>query len=345
MQKTAHVLVLLVAYFIWQKIGGILGLIVAAVVSGVIEMVFMVGLGAGGRSARAILLYAVAVIVFGALFAPVLFWLVQIVGEITHSQWLLSQPFRRVLNRAVLLVAFVGLWPLLRALGFRSWSEIGFVRAPRWGRQVWLGIALGLASLFVAGSISLALGARVLDLSRTTSEVSGKLLGFLATAVVVALLEETFFRGGLLGALRRSISLSVALPVASAVYSALHFLKPTSFDIAVADVRWYTGWECLRVVLTGSLATPGVAVGFVTLFLAGCILGWALAKTGALYLSIGLHAGWVFMLKTYALLTAAGSGSVARWLGAGAIIENVITWPVMLLLFWVVSRICLEPAK
>jgi hypothetical protein len=66
-----------------------------------------------------------------------------------------------------------------------------------------------------------------------------------------------------------------------------------------------------------------MAVGFVTLWLAGCILGLAFARTRALYLSMGIHAGWVFTLKTFAWLTAGAS-----------LVDSALVWPVLLAVLW-----------
>ena len=42
-----------------------------------------------------------------------------------------------------------------------------------------------------------------------------------------------------------------------------------------------------------------IAKGFSTLFAVGLVLGWARIYTSSLWLSMGLHAGWVFCVKTY----------------------------------------------
>jgi membrane protease YdiL (CAAX protease family) len=62
-------------------------------------------------------------------------------------------------------------------------------------------------------------------------------------------------------------------------------------------------------------------------------LGLAYAKTRALYLPIGLHAGWVLANES------------ARWLDAGAIIEDMTTWPVLALLLVIVGWLCTKKLK
>jgi len=256
------------------------------------------------RAARVILFYVLAVILIGALVAPWAFWLI-------HPHWP-SIPFRRVFDRALLIVALAGLWPMLRTLGIRSWSELGYVRTTGWWRQALTGLAIGICSLSVAGALLLAFGFRSFE-----SPTGRPLLRFLLAGIVVAIVEETFFRGGVQGALQRATKLPVAIMVASAIYSVVHFMKPRG--AVIVDVNWLSGFDYLGQVFAHSWHAPGLAVGFVTLWLAGCILGLAFARTRALYLSMGIHAGWVFTLKTFAWLTAGAS-----------LLDNALVWPVLL---------------
>lgn len=260
------------------------------------------------RAAKAIAGYAAGVVVLGALLAPWIFWLV-------HPH-LLDVPFRRVFDRVLLVVALAGLWPLLRTLGIRSWNELGYVRSTGWWRQALTGLAIGTGSLAVAGALLLAFGFRSFE-----SPAGMPLLNFLLAGIAVAIVEETFFRGGVQGALQRATNLPVAIVLASAVYSIVHFLKPKGAGIV--DVNWLSGFDYLGQIFARSWHAPGMAVGFVTLWLAGCILGLAFARTRALYLSMGIHAGWVFTLKTFAWLTAGAS-----------LVDSALVWPVLLAVLW-----------
>ena len=62
--------------------------------------------------------------------------------------------------------------------------------------------------------------------------------------------------------------------------------------------------------------------GFFNLTLAGILLGLAYQRTGNLYFSIGLHAGWIFWLKTYGAFTT-GAPHAATWFwGTGKMIDG-----------------------
>ena len=275
------------------------------------------------RPAIALALYTVLVITLGALLAPWLYWFVQwLAANADAFHWLQRHPFKRVFNRTVMVIALIGLWPLLKNVGIRSWAEIGYVRARGWFRQFSLGYACGLLSISLAVGISIALGRRQLQFDQSSVEVLLLALEFLAVGLVVAVIEETFFRGALQGVLQKAMPWITALVITSVIYSALHFLKPKGVRILPEDVNALSGFACIGHIFSRSLGTEGVAVGFVSLLIAGMILGWVFQRTGALYLPMGLHAGWVLV------------NELVRALGGGQIIEDWITW-VALIVLWI----------
>ena len=243
------------------------------------------------RSARVILLYALAVILLGSWLAPWAF-------AVIHSHWPLI-PFRRVFDRVLLIVALAGLVPMLRAAGIHSVAELGYARPPAWGWHVLGG--------FAAGIVSLGLCAVLL---RQFTGWKTNYAANLASALAVGVIEETFFRGGIFGALRRNWSLGAAVAVSSGIYAVLHFCKPTE----PVTVNWLTGFTHLGMIWQ-NFGTQVNWIGLVTLVLAGGVLALAYEWTKALYFSVGLHAGWVFMLKTV----------------SAPLRDTAVVWPVLLL--------------
>lgn len=280
------------------------------------------------RYARAILFYALVVIVVGSLLAPVAYALI-------HPHWG-SVPFKRVFDRVFLIVALLGLWPLLRALEIKSWAGLGYLRSANGWRHWLAGWLIGIVSLSVAGGIVMLTGDRSFEIE------SGKHLSvifvYLLTGLAVGVVEETFFRGGVFGALRRGLPLWFAILVSSAIYSVVHFLKPKGGKMDADSIVWSSGFTHLWGIFRDLPAQPGFLAGFVTLLLVGCILAIAFSRTRALYLSMGLHAGWVLMMKTFSLVTE--PTGPRQWWNGVSLIDSVWTWPVLIATWILVDYLC-----
>jgi membrane protease YdiL (CAAX protease family) len=268
------------------------------------------------RPIGSLLLFFLTVFVGGALLAPWLYRLAQWAGV----EMLTRMPFHRFVTRGMLVLALVGLYPFLRSLGVRSWSSVGIVRpAGQWKRLAG-GFALGFGSLALAAVLALAIGARQLD-GGIAGRWWGKLPAIALSAAVVAPLEELLFRGALFGALRRVHGWKAALLVSSAVYALLHFFQRLESD---GPVTWSSGLELLPPMMQGFVEPALLVPGFFTLTLAGAALAMAFQRTGNLYFSIGLHAGWIFWMKFYVVMTDVRPGA-ATWLwGTGKLYDGWI---------------------
>src|SRR6266566_3481358 len=167
------------------------------------------------RPLSALGVYIIIVFLGGALAAPWLYWLTQSFAQ-TFPHWAAS-PFHRFVNRSLLGLALIGLWPLLRALGARSWGDLGLVNPNRQGKKLGTGFALGFGSLAIVALTALGTGARVL--TQNQAHIARNLLGAALTAMVVAVLEEILFRGALFGTLRKVVGWTLALVVSSMIYA------------------------------------------------------------------------------------------------------------------------------
>lgn len=250
------------------------------------------------RPFRALVIYIVVVFIGGALLAPWLYWLAKDVA--TAFPKIVNAPFHRFLDRSFLILALLGLWPLLRALGAVSWREIGLVPPYGRGKNLLTGLGLGLVSLAVVAGVALIGGDRALLHTATAHTMIRGVLNALLTAAVVGIMEEILFRGGIFGGLRRVLYWPFALAVSSVVYALVHFLQRTELTGAVA---WNSGLVLLPRLLAGFADFHVLVPGFFTLTLAGVLLALAYQRTGNLYFSIGLHAGWIIVLKLYGTFT------------------------------------------
>jgi membrane protease YdiL (CAAX protease family) len=258
--------------------------------------------------------YLAAVFGGGALLAPWLYWLTQWGAR----HWpalagLAANPFPRFLLRAILGLAVVLLWPLLRGCGMGSGREMGLAWSGRPVRNLAAGFAIGFGSLAGAAGLAVVCGGRTVNSSRSHAELIHVLLGAAVTAIVVALVEELIFRGALFGILRKTLVWPAALAVSSAVYAAVHFLQKPP---AAPPTGWLSGLRLLPELFRLPADGSGLAPAFFTLLLAGAILALAYQRTGTLFMSIGIHAGWIFWLTAYRSLTREAAGA-ARWLWGG----------------------------
>lgn len=259
------------------------------------------------RPLRALVIYIVVVFVGGALLAPWLYWLAQ---EFAHSfPKIASEPFHRYVDRSLLIVALAGLWPLVRALGITSSRDIGMVSLQGQRNKLLAGLLLGFLSLAIVAGLAIVGGGRVFVRTESAHGIVGVIFSAIGTAVVVAVIEEILFRGGVFGGLRKFFYWPFALVISSMVYALVHFLRPADFAGAVA---WHSGLVLLPHMLGGFVDFHALVPGFFNLTLAGVLLGLAYQRTGNLYFSMGLHAGWVFWLKTYGAFTTAPPGA-ATW--------------------------------
>lgn len=271
------------------------------------------------RPVRPLALYLLAVFAGGALLAPWLYHAVQALApSVPVLQAAARMPFARYVNRGLLIVALVGLPFFVRGAGVRRWSDVGipsgFIRWRRFGAA----FALGFASLALVCAIALLAGGRLLK-PRTPGELAGQFLGVLATALVVAVLEELLFRGAMFGTLRRAMRWPAALAVSSAVYAITHFMHRGETP---AQVDWLSGLRVLPTMLAGMTEVRMLFPALLSLALAGVILGLAYQWTGDLSASIGMHAGWIFWLKFYGFATR-GAPDVDTWFwGSGKLVDG-----------------------
>jgi membrane protease YdiL (CAAX protease family) len=277
-------------------------------------------------------LYFIVVLIVGALLAPFLFWSAQSLAVHGVFSFLGRYDFETFFHRAVLIAVVLLLWPFLRISHVRGMADLGLAPNPRWARDLCAGALLSVIPLLCCGALLIEFHTysfrHVFAWSRF-----GKVL---AASIAVPFIEEWFFRGIVLGVLLRTGRKYVPILVVSALFAAVHFLKAPEQTTTV--VTWSSGLNSIAHSL-GRIGDPiMVASAFVTLFAIGCILADARVLTRSLWLSIALHAGWIFGSGTFSLL-ARRQALALPWLGknllVGIIPLGVVTFT------WIAMRIWL----
>jgi len=214
--------------------------------------------------------------------------------------------------------------------------DIGLVKLAGQGRKLSCGFAVGFASLAGVAGVVLMAGARAVGTGVSAGRLVAKVSGAVLTAAVVSVLEEILFRGAIFGALRKTFRWPTAVVISSAIYAIVHFFsRPPS----PAEIHWTSGLVLLPTMLSGFVDAEQVVPGFFNLTLAGALLALAYQRTGNLYFSIGLHAGWIFWLKSYGFLTRDAANANTWFWGTSKLIDG---WIALIVLAFV-SLLLLKP--
>jgi membrane protease YdiL (CAAX protease family) len=272
--------------------------------------------------------YFVATIVIGAILAPILFWSAQWLAAHGVLSFLARYNFETFFHRALLVAAVLLLWPLLRLSHVRSLADLGLAPNSRWGRDLVAGVVISVIPLLFCGVLLVASHVYAFRHSIAWPRFGKMLLA----SIAVPFIEEAFFRGIALGVLLRTGWKYIAIFAVSAIFAAVHFLKAPERTSEV--VTWTSGFSSIAHAFNGIGDPMMVALALATLFLIGLILADARVLTRSLWLSIGLHAGWIF-----------GSGAFTRlarqqtlafpWIGKNMLVGiiplglAVLTWLIM----------------
>jgi hypothetical protein len=243
------------------------------------------------------------------LLAALLAWPAWQLAQSLDPDW----PFHRVVSRLWQLLLLLGLLVALRRLGLFSRADWGYgLPRPAFLRQAGAGFALGLATMLPMTLAMMALGIFVpragIDAAALLEALAvGSLVG-----LAVALVEETFFRGLMYRAVSRESGHWAAAWLTTLVYAAIHFFARTK--IPAAEVAWDSGFRLLGGVLTHFANPLPVLDSFATLLLVGLLLAGVRRRTGAIAACIGLHAGWVSVIKATKDLTVVDWQAAASFL-------------------------------
>ena len=232
--------------------------------------------------------YFIAIVVVGALLAPILFWSAQALATHDVFPFLAKYDFDTFFHRAILVAAALLLWPLLQIGKVRGLADLGLAPNPLWGRDVGAGVLLSVIPLLFCAALLIVL--HVYSFRHVF--VWPRLGKVVLAAVTVPFIEETFFRGLVLGLLLRSGRKLFSVVAVSALFAAVHFLKGSEWEPQV--VTWTSGFQSIGDAFAGFRDPMMVLAAFATLFVIGCILADARVLTRSLWLPIGLHTGWIF---------------------------------------------------
>ncbi|MDD7984316.1 CPBP family intramembrane metalloprotease [Lentisphaera marina] len=260
----------------------------------------------------ALTIYLFSVFILGSLICPLL-W------ELIHSTALQKidsigdASFGKVCNRAFMLVAFVGLWPLAKQLNCTSKDDFGLA-IPRksFFKEFGMGFIFGAITLLCLALFFYFIELRILKSGPIDERIIKGIRKGIVTGIAVGLIEEIFFRGILTRILSRIGTLFMAILISSTIYAAVHFIKgDSSTDYEV--IHWYSGFIYLKSAFS-LYSDPRFIGSFLTLLTVGIFLAALTLKRGNIALAAGIHAGWVSIIKGNSNVTRTDLDSPHFWL-------------------------------
>jgi membrane protease YdiL (CAAX protease family) len=235
-------------------------------------------------------------------------------------------PFPRIFDRTAMIVVAMALATQARQLRVAPLLRSGFDRPMRNLPRATRGFLIAVGAIATLVYLAVIMGAHA---NETSADIWRLMPKYFLSAIIIAIIEEGFFRAFLLVGMEGDFGRMPALLLSSAIYAITHLVRsPAKFY--VTSIHPMAGFESLGLSVA-HLANPALILPtFVGLFLLGIVLGEAFLQTGTVYLPMGLHAGFVLGAKLWPKMTSAGM-ALPGWLrgyGSQPLISGLAAWMV-----------------
>lgn len=234
--------------------------------------------------------YTLGVFLIGALIAYPFYLLIDVLGG--------DIPFYKVVHRSQKLMALLLLVPLLLYLRNHHRCSWGVPASYiHWAKEISIGLLIGGLTLGFIVVILFGLRVRVFHEPIVLAEFNFILLicNALIAGLVIGHIEELWFRGGLFAATRAFLGAFETILLTAVIYAIVHFIR---FDegFKYGAVEWYSGLLVTQMSFS-QFTNPEIVDSLFALFVAGIFLALVRNRTGSIGLCIGIHAGWVAVIK------------------------------------------------
>jgi len=237
-----------------------------------------------------------------AWFLGLILLALAVMAGLTYPVWaalhpLFGFPFHRVADRLGMVTLAAGFVLVARRLRLADRNALGFGLGPRqFLREAAIAFAIGVVLMGVIVGVMLALHLRLLrpGVALDAATFARIAAQGLLRGLAVALIEETFLRGAMWSGIARESGVTVATLATSLIYALTHFAS--SYHVPANEVGWHSGIDMLAGSF-GAFARPlQVADAYLCLFAVGVVLATVRSRTGNIAASLGLHAGWVWVI-------------------------------------------------
>jgi membrane protease YdiL (CAAX protease family) len=236
-------------------------------------------------------------------------------------------PFSRIFNRFFMISGILLFFVCRSLLKIESPAQLGLVPKTQAAHDIIAGLVLALGSMLALGWIMSLADVYQPFFRLSLSESVEQCVKAILAGFTVGVLEEIFFRGIIFRGLLEDWKPLPAFLLANLFYSALHFVKPGE-RYFLSGIEPWAGFRHLFSTFAPFFEPAEIAPGLIGLCLIGIVLSYAFARTGTLYLSIGLHAGWVIAIKTIRVF-GDYRGEDLGWVFGSSdpkIVSGVVTW-------------------
>jgi uncharacterized protein len=249
-------------------------------------------------------------------------------------------PLHRIYNRlAMVCLLVITIW-LLRHNGLLRRDVLGF--ATPWRRFLvrwWVGLAVGLAVMALACAPIFLLDVRILKPGApdTATQWISLLFEGLLRGLSVALVEETFFRGAVQGAMAKQGSVRSPLFVVPLLYAAIHFFGE-AVRIPADQVVATSGFVIFAGFFEKFRDPALIAEAFLALYCVGVLLALIRHRWGDIAGCLGLHAGFVAIVtmvrrtstadsaSNWSFLVSPFDGFLGLWVALIAVVACIFVW-------------------
>lgn len=261
--------------------------------------------------ARYFLSYLLLAVLLVSFLAYPLFETLQY--TLLHETQLGQLSFRKMVDRLYLVTVAIVIIYMVKRYRLADARAIGLVVAPTKAAAIFgKGFMLGAIVIVLSGTVLVLFDIRYLLQSSYEISLPKLVLVSFFTALLVALVEETFFRGILLSRNHPGDFLWGAVLTSSLLYATVHFATP-GLVLEVDEVGWFSAFLILFSAFH-KLSEPQFIGSFLTLFIFGVYLCFLRSHYRHLWASIGVHTGAVMLLKLYFETTQVDKQSARYWL-------------------------------
>ncbi len=208
---------------------------------------------------------------------------------------IIDAEFDKIVSRGILISAVLLFYPAYKLLNIKSPVYLGFSPHHR-SSTVVRGWLIGIVILVPLTVFYLLCGYREWEplAGSLTAPVLTILLAIIS-GLVIALIEETLFRGLMQTEFANALPTVLAIVIVNFLYASVHFLEAS--DIANSQPNWTTGFSVFISAFSPLGQPAAIWDSWLALFTAGIFLSVIRLNTDNLFWCIGIHAGWVAHIK------------------------------------------------